>query len=80
MIVNPKRKKKKLPDAVCNLCGDKLKLRDLQNRFVVNRQIGPGSEYNGSHVVLRMCCSCFDRLIEGCVITPIDQTKTEEES
>lgn len=79
MIVKPKRKNKKSAEAVCNLCGDKLRLCDLRNRFVIDRQISYGSEYNGSRVVLRMCCSCFDRLVEGCAITPIDQTKTGED-
>lgn len=54
----------------CNLCGARLARRDLQNRFHIDRIVGPGSDYHGQHIDLWMCCSCFDRLVEGSEITP----------
>lgn len=59
----------------CNLCGAILNRMDLKNRFVISRNVGRGSEFNGSHVTMRMCCSCFDRLAEGCEVSPVGEVK-----
>ena len=76
MIVVPKKINRKVnTNAVCNLCGKRLDLLDLQNRLFICKTLGYGSEFNGKRVDLRMCCNCFDRLVEGCDVAPIDQTK-----
>ena len=63
----------------CNLCGARLARRDLQNRFHIDRVVGPGSDYHGQHIDLWMCCNCFDRLVEGSEITPsVTQTEATE--
>ena len=62
---------------VCNLCGKTLDEMDLENNLTIRRRLGYGSAYDGDRVDLRICCSCFDMLVEGCTVTPIDQTKWE---
>lgn len=56
---------------VCNLCGKELDIFDLNQAFVMNNHIGYGSMHDGDDVSLRLCCDCFDKLIEKCVVSPI---------
>ena len=55
----------------CNLCGKPLDVYDMNQRIAVHTRLGYGSKYDGETVALHMCCECFDRLIEGCEVSPI---------
>lgn len=62
---------------VCNLCGKEFDVWDEQQDFVISKDIGYGSKFDGSHMRLDMCCDCFDILmdavIQKCVISPIEE-------
>jgi len=74
MIVKVRKmKKEQQPLLYCNLCGAILNRMDLKNRLAISRDVGRGSSYNGSHITMRMCCSCFDRLVEGCEVPPVEE-------
>jgi hypothetical protein len=57
----------------CNLCGAKFNEFDWQQDFHIHQRIGYGSIYDGDCVHLRLCCDCFDRLVEACEISPIKE-------
>lgn len=48
----------------CNKCGSKLDVFDIQNDFSFRRKVKYGSKYDGSEVEIRLCCNCFDELID----------------
>lgn len=56
----------------CNLCGKKMDMWDVQEGFGFNGNIGYGSKYDGEKLNLDLCCDCMDKLIESCVIPPIE--------
>lgn len=65
-----------LPDgkAVCNLCGSELSFWDLQEDFLIHKnQLGYGTVHDGDSVSLRLCCSCFEKLVASCVVNPIQE-------
>ena len=55
----------------CNGCGGSLDEWDLQGNFMIHTTVGYGSKFDLSKVHLRLCCKCFDGLINQCVISPI---------
>ena len=61
------------PRPVCNLCGKRFDRKDVRQNFTIKSVVGPGSDYEGSRVIMRMCCDCFDRILEGCEVSPIEQ-------
>lgn len=57
---------------VCNYCGKELDLFDHQQDFTIHKkQIQYGSGYDGDEVRLRLCCECFDSIVDSCKINPI---------
>lgn len=56
---------------VCNLCGKELDIFDTQENFTIHKRIGYGSVHDGEQVHLRLCCDCFDRLVDECVVSPV---------
>lgn len=67
MIINLKTNKKRL---LCNMCAKELDKFDLLQDISIHKKIGYGSIYDGEELTLRICCSCFDKLIERCKINP----------
>lgn len=55
----------------CNICGKKLDFFDTQEDFTHTGTIQYGSKHDGEQINLHICCSCMDKIIESCKITPI---------
>ncbi len=55
----------------CNGCGRELDFWDLQQNFTIHKRVEYGSIYDGSLVDLRLCCECFDSLVQACAVLPI---------
>lgn len=55
----------------CNGCGRELDFWDLQQNFTIHKRVEYGSIYDGSLVDLRLCCECFDSLVQACKLPPI---------
>lgn len=55
----------------CNHCGKPLDEWDLQEDFKIHTAVGYGSKYDLSKVELQLCCDCFDKLVDECVISPV---------
>lgn len=55
----------------CNICGNPLDEWDLQEDFTIHTVVGYGSKYDLSEVDLRMCCACFDAIVDTCKISPL---------
>ena len=58
---------------VCNLCGKEMDYVNLNNGLKISRTMGYGSAYDGDHIDIDICCECFDKIIEACVIDPRDE-------
>ena len=55
----------------CHHCGKALDEWDLGENFKIHTEVGYGSKYDLSVIDLRLCCDCFDRLVDECVLSPI---------
>lgn len=45
---------------------------DTQGDFTIDKEsITYGSVHDGDAVKFRICCKCFDSLVDSCVINPI---------
>ena len=55
----------------CNLCGKQLDELDLREDFTIHTTAGYGSKYDMSRIDLRLCCDCFDRLVDECALSPV---------
>lgn len=61
-----------MPDKkVCNRCGKELDFFDCQEDYSIHKHVGYGSKLDYCIVDLQLCCECFDRLVEECVISPV---------
>ena len=58
---------------ICNHCGKELDFFDLQNDFSIHKRIGYGSVHGGDDVHMRLCSDCFDKLVEECEVSPIEE-------
>lgn len=56
----------------CNICGIKLDEYDSHANYSIHKKIGYGSKYDGSFMHLNICIECMDKLIDKCVIKPIN--------
>lgn len=61
----------------CNMCGKKFDFWDEQENFSLTRRIGYGSKFDTCHLQLDLCCECMDKIIEQCVISPIEEENEE---
>ena len=67
----------------CNLCGTELDYCDIQEDFTFSKHLGYGTRYDGSDLLMRLCCHCMEKLIDGCVVPPLedlDKTLDMEET
>ena len=48
----------------CNYCGSKFDIYDEQEDFSMQRAVGYGSKYDTYIIDLRLCCSCFDSMMD----------------
>lgn len=58
----------------CNKCGKEFDIWDTQESFSVYKPLGYGTKYDGLYLSLDLCCECFEKLIDECVISPIRNT------
>lgn len=58
-------------EITCNKCGKKFDIWDTQEHFSINTRMGYGTKYDGDDLELDLCCSCMEKLIDECVISPI---------
>lgn len=56
---------------VCNKCGKKLDMWDIQENFSIETKLGYGTIYDGDKLNMRLCCKCMERLVDECIISPI---------
>lgn len=56
---------------VCNGCGKPLDEWDMQEDFHIHTTVGYGSEHDMEEVDLRLCCNCFDKLVDSCTVSPV---------
>lgn len=55
----------------CSMCGKFLDDMDKQSGFSIDKVMGYGSEYDGEHIVIQLCCDCTDKIIAKCQETSI---------
>ena len=51
----------------CSVCGKTLDIFDIAGDYVIDKDMGYGSIFDGEHVHIRMCSNCMDRLIIQCL-------------
>lgn len=56
---------------VCNCCGKDMDFFDIQEDFTISRKVGYGSKYDTMIIDLRICGDCFDKIVDGCSVTPV---------
>lgn len=56
---------------VCNICGKELNLFDEQENFSHEGVVKYGSVFDGDEISLNICCSCMDKIIMSCKVTPL---------
>lgn len=59
------------PKKLCNICGKELDFFDRQANLTIHKRLGYGSVHDGSSVHLKLCCDCFDKLVNACKVSPI---------
>lgn len=57
----------------CNKCGKPLDIWDVQEDFSWNSRLGYGTKYDGCDLQLHLCCSCMEKLIDECAVSPIKE-------
>ena len=58
---------------ICNRCGRELDFWDVQEDFTIDRHIGYGSVHDGDIVNLHLCCDCFDKIVDECKVSPVEE-------
>ena len=48
----------------CTMCGKTLDYFDEQENFGFAYKVGYGSKYDLCHVRAKLCCSCFDKVLD----------------
>lgn len=51
-------------ERVCSMCGKELDELDLQEDFYFKHYIGYGSKYDLNIFEARLCCDCFDKILD----------------
>lgn len=59
-------------ETICNKCGKHFDMWDKSEDFSFYAQLGYGTKYDGSTLKLDLCCSCMEKLIDECKISPIE--------
>ena len=50
---------------ICSMCGKELDEFDLQEDFYFKHYIGYGSKYDLNFFEARLCCDCFDKILDA---------------
>ena len=64
-------------EITCNICGRPFDLWDTQENYSIYTTCGYGSKFDGETIEMDICCGCFDKLVEGCKISPILKDERE---
>lgn len=48
----------------CNMCGKEFDMWDEQENFCFTHYVGYGSKYDFNKVDLKLCCDCFDKVMD----------------
>lgn len=60
----------------CSKCG--ADIDDYDGGIVVNQKMGYGSDFDGTFILMKLCCKCSDKLIKGCKLqVAFDDPPTE---
>ena len=51
----------------CNMCGKKFDMWDEEENFCFHHRFGYGSKYDCYQLDLKLCCKCFDSLMDELV-------------
>lgn len=57
---------------ICNKCGKEFDLWDTQENFSMSGLLGYGTKYDGGFLHIDLCCDCMERLIDECIISPVE--------
>ncbi|MBP5462722.1 MAG: hypothetical protein J6Y20_11470 [Lachnospiraceae bacterium] len=57
---------------LCNKCGREFDIWDEQESFSIYKRLGYGTKFDGDNLKLNICCDCMEKLIDECVITPVE--------
>lgn len=57
---------------ICNMCGREFDRYDLEQGIGLAGRLKYGSIYDGRKYALDLCCSCFDNIIDECVVSPLE--------
>lgn len=57
---------------ICNKCGKEFDCWDEQEGFSIHSYCGYGTKYDGDKLDLDLCCDCMEKLIDECVVSPIN--------
>ena len=49
---------------ICSMCEKELDEFDLQEDFSFKRYIGYGSKYDMNFLDIKLCCDCFDKILD----------------
>ena len=49
---------------ICTMCGKKFDFWDTQENFCFDHHIGYGSKYDMQRVQIKLCCDCFDKVMD----------------
>lgn len=61
-------------EIICNVCGKEFDVWDKQASFSIHKRCGYGTKYDGETITLDICCECMERLVDSCMISPIEDT------
>ena len=53
------------PESICTMCGRNLDEADQEQDFHFKRWIGYGSKYDLNICEARLCCDCFDKILDA---------------
>lgn len=53
---------------ICTMCGKEFDMWDEQEGFGFNYHVGYGSKFDCSHVMVDLCCDCFDELMDTYIL------------
>lgn len=60
----------------CNKCGSVLDVFDMQEDFSIHKEfLGYGTKYDTGKLDITLCCSCMDKLIDSCCVSPVEERK-----
>lgn len=61
-------------EKICNKCGRVLDIFDIQEDFSIHKEnLGYGTKYDTDKLNITLCCSCMEKLIDSCCVSPVEE-------